>query len=571
MQLKIWHKMIIGISIPSLIALLGGIFTYGYINDVKHRQAYVQVADDLKESVLEVRRNERNFIHYKDNDQHSILEQALSVLTVSMSGVPPETAGQIDTEGFALLNEFIGKYTGLIDTLHNSYLKEQEVIGSVKAEGEMLEAVVGKRKRAKELTEGFILKVRLLEKNYIFYRDRQSLLDLNRGLTQIKNLTPICYDCIPYMESVNNLFSAFRASDSIVNELQLTGNEMEETSGRIAFNERQKITAFIDRSQTLLLAALALLCILGPLFVYKTSTLLVAPINRLSGITRKIAGGDISLRAPIKEQDETYSLAVSFNTMLDHLQETQHSLKESLELLNEKQAQLVEAEKRSSLGFLVAGVAHELNNPLNNISLTVETINEDLNELKPEELSSLMKDITMQSDRAHTIVENLLDFARARKATTMGKQDIISVVNDSINLVANQIRISKLELVKDIPEQSFYVNGNRSKLEQVFISIITNAMQAMTDSGTVSIRVEPDNEHNITITIGDTGHGIPDKDIKNIFEPFYTTKPPGEGTGLGLAISNTLISEHKGKIDVESKLGEGTVFTIKLPLYKNPD
>jgi len=570
MQLKIWHKMIIGISIPSLIAVLGGILTYGYINDVKGRQAYVQVADDLKESVLEVRRNERNYLHYQDTDHHAVLDQTLSELTDSISGIPPKTAEQIDTQGINLLSGFIQKYTGLIDKLHESYLKEQEVIKRVKGEGEKLESIIGKKKRAKELTAGFIIKVRLLEKNYIFYRDRQSMLDLSSGLTQIKNLTPICYDCIPYMESVNRLFAAYQASDSIVNDLQLTGNEMEEISGRIAFKERQKISAFIDLTQNLLLAALALFCILGPLFVYKTSSFLVAPIKRLSEITRKIAGGDISLRAPIKEHDETHSLAVSFNTMLDHLQATQLSLKESLELLNEKQAQLVEAEKRSSLGFLVAGVAHELNNPLNNISLTAETINEDLNELKPEELRGLMKDITMQSERAHKIVENLLDFARARKATDMEKQDIISIVNDSINLVANQLRISNIELVKEIPAESFYVNGNRSKLEQVFISIITNAMQVMPDSGTLSIRVAPDNDEYIIIKIRDTGHGIQEEDIKNIFEPFYTTKPPGEGTGLGLSISNTLIAEHKGEISVESKVGEGTVFTIKLPLYKNP-
>ena len=570
MQLKIWHKMIIGISIPSLIAVLGGILTYGYINDVKDRQSYVQVADDLKENVLEVRRNERNYLQYKDSGNYKILHGAISDLTSSIKAILPETAEQISSGGLALLNASREEYSGLLESLHDNYIKEQDVIKRVKAEGEKLESIVSKKKLAKDLTTSFILKLRLLEKIYIFYRDKKSYRNLNSGLIQIKNLTPFCFDCAPYIKVINTLFSTYKESDSIQNNLQFTGNEMEEISGRIAFKERQKISSFIDLSQNFLLAALALLCIMGPLFVYKTSSFIVAPIKRLSEITRKIAGGDINLRAPLKEQDETYSLSISFNTMLDHLQKTQQSLTDSLGLLSEKQAQLVESEKRASLGFLVAGVAHELNNPLNNISLTAETMKEDLGELSKEEMKEYIRDISMQSERAHIIVENLLDFASARKSTIMEKQDITGIVNDSINLVANQVRVNNIKLVTDIPDKPFYINGNRSKLEQVLISVINNAIQAMDESGTLSISVKPDsNDEKIIIRINDTGIGIPESEIKNIFEPFYTTKPPGEGTGLGLSISNTLVSEHNGEIGIESKAGKGTAISLLFPLYKD--
>jgi two-component system NtrC family sensor kinase len=314
--------------------------------------------------------------------------------------------------------------------------------------------------------------------------------------------------------------------------------------------------------------ALILLFSLGPLFVYKTASSIVKPINRLAEITRKISGGDITLRAPLKENDETYSLAVSFNSMLDNLQETEQSLKESLALLNEKQAQLVESEKRASMGFLVAGVAHELNNPLNNISLRAEIVKKEIQGLSDERLVNYVQDIVIQSERAHKIINNLLDFARARKSEEMEKQDIIDIVNDSLNLVANQLRITNIKLIKNIPEQSFYVNGNRSKLEQILISILTNAIQAMKDAGTLTVGIGPDDKNrNVLVKISDTGKGIPEGNIKNLFEPFFTTKPPGEGTGLGLAVSHTLVTEHKGKILVESKVGAGTTFTVKLPLY----
>ncbi len=569
MQLKIWHKMIIGITIPSLIAVLGGILTYGYINDIKHRQEYVQVADDLKENVFEVRRNERNFLTFKNSDYHKRVHRSIEELRQAINSISPHTSEEIGEGGFTLLNDSIDEYAKLLDALVVSYTKEQDVIRKVKSEGEKLESIVSKKRGAKEFTPSFILKLRLLEKNYMFYRDRKSYNDLGNGLSQIKNLTPFCFECDPYVNSIQDLFAVYEVSDDILGNLQNTGNELEEVSGRIAFRERQKIGSFINRSQSLLLAALALLFVLGPLFVYKTSAFVVAPIKRLSEITRKIAGGEISLRAPLKEHDETYSLSASFNTMLDHLQSTQQNLKESLELLNEKQAQLVESEKRASLGLLVAGVAHELNNPLNNISLAAEAMKEEIHESTEEEMSGYIYDILMQSKRAHNIVESLLDFARARKSTVMEKQDIIKIVNDSLYLVSNQLRINNIKLVKDLPEKPFFVKGNQSKLEQVLISMFINAIHAMKDTGTLGIKVQPDTDNrHVLIEISDTGYGIAEKDMKNIFEPFYTTKPPGEGTGLGLSVSNALVMEHKGEIDIESKPGEWTKFRIRLPQYE---
>jgi signal transduction histidine kinase len=569
MQLKIWHKMIIGISIPSFIAILGGLLTYGYIADIKSRQAFVQVADDLKELVLEVRRNEKNFLNYKDEEHHGRLRNALFALTSSISNISPATVREMGEDKFSSFNSSVVTYSAIADKLNETFQKEREITREVKAEGEKLENIVATKKFANELSTNFILQIRLLEKNYMFYRDKKSYLELTKGLSQMKNIVPVCYECIPYIKAVQNLSSIYQESELLINDLQKTGDSLEEISWKIAFRERQKINSFITLTQRLLLVALILLCTLGPLFVYKTASYIVAPIKRLSEITQKISEGDISLRAPLKEHDETYSLAVSFNTMLDNLQQMQRSLKESLELLREKQAQLVESEKRASLGFLVAGVAHELNNPLNNISLTAETIDEDLDRLSREELREYIKDILKQSERAHSIVDNLLDFARARRPTTMERLDIVRVVKDSLNLVANQLRVNNIKVVHDLPERAYYVEGNRSKLEQILISLITNAVQAMKDSGTLTITVIPDAENkNIFVKVKDTGQGISEKDIKNIFEPFFTTKPPGEGTGLGLSITRTLVAEHGGEIDVESKIGSGTTFIIKLPLLE---
>jgi signal transduction histidine kinase len=563
--------MIIGISIPSLFAVLGAILTYGYINDVKHRQFFVQVADDMKENVLEIRRNEKNFLNFKDIDNIETLNKAISSFSGLTGNISIQTADQIGIEKIHTLKDSTQKYSELVDELGASFQKEKKIIERVRKEGRKLENIVAKNKLAKEISTSFILRLRLMEKNYMLFRSEKSQLDLSKTLSQITNVTPFCYECAPYIDSARDLMSAYRQSDLIAKNLQQTGDNMEEFTAIISGREREKIRTFITSTQKTLLAGLVLLCILGPLFVYKTASYISAPIKRLAEITRKISEGDISLRAPLKEQDETYSLAISFNTMLDNLQQTQQSLKESLELLNEKQAQLVESEKRASMGFLVAGIAHELNNPLNNISLRAEIVNEEIKDFPNEILKEYTHDIITQSNRAHKIINNLLDFARARRSSDMKQQDIVRIIEDSLTLVSNQFRVSNIKVNKTVPGTPVYVNGNHSKLEQVLVSIISNAFQAMVDSGTLTVIAEPDNENNtVHIKISDTGRGIPKEDLKNIFEPFYTTKPPSEGTGLGLSVSSTLVKEHNGEISVESKELEGTTFTITLPLYTEP-
>ena len=298
--------MIIGIAIPSFIVLIGGLLTYGYINNVQQRQAYVQIADDISNHVLEVRRNEKNFFHFKDARYLDNLHNAISVLNNSINNISLQAIEEIGKEDFSLIQDSIRKYPDLINKLYENYQQETKVTEKVRAEGRKLDAFVAEGDHAAELTTSFILHLRLLEKNYMLFRDRESFNKLNSGLLQIKNMTPFCYECTPYIDAIHDLFATYKKSDLLINEIQASGNRLEEVTGRIALKERQRIDAFITKTKRLLLAALILLCTLGPLIVYKTATYIVAPIKRLARITKKIADGDTSLRAPLREHDETY-------------------------------------------------------------------------------------------------------------------------------------------------------------------------------------------------------------------------------------------------------------------------
>ena len=561
MNLKIWHKMIIGISIPSFIALLGSVLTYGYINDVKKRQGFVQIADDLKEEVLEVRRNEKNFLLHKDAEYYKYFHDAISVLNSSINSISPTTIVEIGKEDFSLLRESIQTYLNLTDNLYKNYTHETDVIEKVREEGRKLESFVATGKHAKELTTSFILNLRRLEKNYMLFRDRDSFVKLDTALSELKNITPFCYECVPYTEAIYNLFSTYKKSDSLVNGLQVTADKLETITDKIADSERQRINMFLTRSHRLLLIALALLCTLGPLFVYKTAGYIVEPIKRLAEITRKISEGDITLRAPLKEHDETYSLALSFNTMLDHLQLTHQSLEKSLELLREKQAQLVKSEKLASLGTLASGVAHELNNPLNNIYLASQTLfNEIDQENTPAIIKESVKDIFSQTLRVKRIVGDLLEFAR-EKGPELQKINITNAITKVLKRMTASGEIANvkynLNAVEDIE-----ILADGLLLEQVFINLFSNAIDAMNGKGSLNIVVNKI-DTSIQIKISDTGKGIPPENMLKIFDPFFTTKE--KGTGLGLAIVYSIIKKHNGEIDVKSEPNKGTAFTIILP------
>lgn len=565
MRLKIWHKMIIGISIPSLIALTGGFFTYNYLKDIENRQSYVEIADDLKENVLELRRSEKTFLYFKNRESLDSVHNGIMSLKKSLQRVSQKTIEELGKEDFSGLLSLIEAYPRLITVLFENYQHEATFIENARAEGRKLEELSEQGKLASELSNNFILNLRRLEKNYMLFRDEKSYNELNEGMRQLKNVTPFCIQCKPYTDALHSLFAIYRESDDLFSKLQSAGSQLEQTTEKIASRERERISLFLSQMKQLLIIALILVSSLGPIFIYATATYIVTPIKRLSGIIKKISEGNTGLRAPIKEHDETYDLALSFNTMLDHLLSIRESLERTVEVLHEKQKEI---EKRASLGFLISGVTHELNNPLNNISLTAETIREELTDLSKEELSEFVQDILTQSERAKHIIEDLLDFAGARKSQDMVKMDIINAIEEAVNLTANELRINNISLALDISDRAYFIRGIKNKIEEVFINIIVNAIQAMDGKGQLKVRSWPDERINyINIEITDTGHGIPRENLKNIFEPFFTTKEVGEGTGLGLSVSQGIIKDHNGTIEVESRTGIGTTFTIRLPLY----
>lgn len=257
--------------------------------------------------------------------------------------------------------------------------------------------------------------------------------------------------------------------------------------------------------------------------------------------------------------------------IMSDLRETTEEVKQRELELRIKQEQLVQAGKLATLGELTTGIAHELNNPLNNIGLFIGNA-VDLIELGATDthtqrslLLQQLSNATQQVSKATEIITHLRTFGRA--APVSYEPVILSqVIHNAISLIQEQLRLRQVEVVTQIPQEEFLIIGNAIQLEQVFLNLITNARDAVLDMPekviTITCAVRPEQ---VVIRVHDTGPGIPPEIAQRIFDPFFTTKEVGAGTGLGLSITYSIIQEHQGTITLASHQGHGALFVIHLP------
>jgi two-component system NtrC family sensor kinase len=272
-----------------------------------------------------------------------------------------------------------------------------------------------------------------------------------------------------------------------------------------------------------------------------------------------------------KEVTEERRRAAQLRELSHELRSTNTELVSTLDRLRSTQAQLVQSEKLSAIGLLVAGVAHELNNPLTSIIGYAQLVAEELaaRPAPADSATSLNQDVSRiltESDRAAKIVRNLLTFAR-RQSSERVRQDVADLCTRVVELRAYDFRLKGIEVATEFADDLPSVYADGGQLQQVLLNLLLNAEQAMRESDTRRLEIaatfEPDCGA-VLIEMRDTGHGIETPDLRRIFDPFFTTRGVGEGTGLGLSIAYGIVRDHGGQIWAESR-PERTTFFIRLP------
>ncbi len=285
-------------------------------------------------------------------------------------------------------------------------------------------------------------------------------------------------------------------------------------------------------------------------------------IGRLRRAADTIGRGDLSKRVELHPGDEMTKLARAFNQMADRLEETaneEHRLQE----------QLMRSGKLAVIGELAATVAHEVNNPLDGMQNCSRLIRRSIED--PQRVRRLLDLMDTGFYRIEMIVRRLLTMAR-NDAPQIKVVRLDEPIQEAILFLEPKIARREVEFVRQFGEEAVQVKVDPQQITQVMINLIVNALDSMPDGGRLSVIIhEPDRRRGVVrIDVSDTGSGIPEEVRKRIFEPFYTTKEPGTGTGLGLTVVDRIVRAHDGRIEVQSVIGQGTTFSIELPLAGEP-
>ena len=340
-------------------------------------------------------------------------------------------------------------------------------------------------------------------------------------------------------------------------ELRKHGQKMVSFAQDLMDKEKSAVSKALARSRNIHIYSLIVLLIFIVFNAYFLGSRILGNIGRFTVYASRIASGDFTPITPTRAfRDEFTDLAIAINHMIQELES--------------REAVLIQSHKMRAVGTLTAGVAHELNNPLNNITLTAHMLLEDYDVLSDEEREDMVKDVVNEAKRSKDIISNLLDFAR-ESGSQLEPLDLKQLLNDTINLAANQIKLSGIRIEFQATDNLPRVHGDSQQLRQVFLNLIMNAIDASAKGDKIQVLVLPaDDPKYVAVKVIDFGAGIPDHILGSIFDPFFTTKGKGKGTGLGLSVSQGIVAKHGGRIRVSSREGHGSTFTVTLPVTTIP-
>ncbi len=423
-----------------------------------------------------------------------------------------------------------------------------------------------------------ILEARRYEKNFLLYKTQESFQENSRYIQEAENTIVYIHGqlenlkAIPMLQELAQSIHAYRdhftklAGDrssnisdyeQIVSDTRDLGKLMTTQSANLLEFERSQVHYILrglgNRIHFWSLVAISV----GILLPIITFFMIFKPLNVIKKAVNDIANGKFKRIEVLNTRDEMQQVMEAFNTMVNELER--------------RQDQLVQSKKLSSIGTLTAGVAHQLNNPLNNISTSCQIATDDLDSGNPELILRMLKNIDQETLRARDVVKGLLEFSRVQEFK-LKPANLTDVVTRAIRLVQSQVPADISTTLK-IPAD-LVVPMDVQRIQEVFLNLIINAVQAIEQQGAITISAEiQESEDMVVIEIHDTGPGVPKEIQGQLFDPFYTTKDEGKGTGLGLSVVYGIIQKHRGNITVASEPGQGTSFFISLPLSlkENPE
>lgn len=516
---KIALSFIISASVIMILAAFESVSFF----EIKREIRWLELTDTIRSKSLQLRRHEKNFFLYpeRSREESTAIYEYLGDINVLLNGdLPADRTGKL-AQFKALMGEYHERFrkieSSIIELARTlSYLRDSRAV--------------------RELYP-------LIELTF-----REQPL---RTAEFLKKILPA--------RGEQTLFDDLVRLDSEITQLRKNGEDITLYSKELDRVARRNVDNTIQRSQMAIVLFFSLFFVSGIATLFCISRSVARRINLLIDVMEKTGKGQFAQIPITRTNDEVGVLISKFNSMEQQLASRDAELKK-------KNDELLQSRKLAAIGTLASGVAHELNNPLNNVYLSAQVLKREAEHTCSPTARETVDDILSQTMRVKSIVGDLLEFARGREPQAR-KVDLRELVMGAYKLVSMtaDTQAVTLSLVPERPGIEMYADPEQ--MERVFINLFSNAVDAVNGRGEITVNFLK-RDKMVEVNVSDNGKGIAPVKLEKIFEPFYSTKDTG--TGLGLAIVFNIIKRHGGDIGVRSKEGEGTTFTILLPVKTAP-
>ncbi len=517
-------KTKIGLSFLISAFTIAVLSVFEFINFIEVRKeiSYLEITDSIRSQALQIRRHEKNFFLYpaQAKEQAEDIQKYITELTdIIRENKTLEKSGELNK-----IESNVTEYSSRLEEI-------KLLIGNTMD------------KFARE------------QASHPQYADFFPLIESSFYEEPLK--ATVLLKKIFSLPAHHTLITNLVQLDAEIKLLRKTGEDLISASRDIDKTARDGVENIIRISQIAMIIFLLLFFLSGIVTLFLINRNVVNRLKLLIRIVERTGKGvfpRVELPLSKWDYDEVGMLIREFNDMETKL--AQHE-----EELNRKNSELLQSNKLAAIGTLATGVAHELNNPLNNIYLSVQVLKRIIGGDCPDPVSEIVEDITTQTARVKHIVGELLEFARGREPE-LRKFELKELLARAFKAVCNSLNVDNIIFSVNSDQDDLVIEADPGQMEQVFINLFHNAVEAMDGAGTLAVDIESKGDA-MEIRISDTGKGISSEAVEKLFEPFFTTKD--KGTGLGLAITFNIIQKHGGEIRAESETGKGSTFHITLP------
>jgi two-component system NtrC family sensor kinase len=517
---KITFSFLISVFIITLLA----IFEYVNFLEIRKEIKYLETIDTIRHKSLQLRRHEKNFFLYSltaKEEGEAVHKCLLEINNIIDNKFLPDK-----TEELSRLKLCIKEYERRFSVIESS---------------------------AKDLWREF-------EKTKISHAEFHEFFPIIEStLIENPNQRTEFLQKVFLLPPDSKLIAGLRKRDSRIRGLREEGENIISITNELDTSARKNVDNTIRISRLAIFIFLPLFFITGIGTIFFFNRDVVNRLKILTGVVEKTGKGKFShVQDTRDENDEVGILIQKFNDM-----EEQLILRE--EELDRKNKELLQSKKLAAIGTLASGVAHELNNPLNNIYISSQVlereINREINYASSPNIRGIVTDIRHQTLRVKRIVGDLLEFAKG-KDPDFKEVELNHLITGAYRLLSTSMNMDKIRFALESDPNGVIVSADPGQLERVFINLFTNAADAVSDWGDLTVKIVQQDD-SVNIKVSDTGRGMPAEAAESMFEPFFTTKDTG--TGLGLAIVFNIIKKHNGEINTQSEEGKGTTITITLP------